>query len=155
LHAVREAENRLAPLWSWLAVAIIASFFGTPADPVSMYIALAYGLLAFVVGCVLGSRLHLIVRGLALTLWLVPGIFVGLGGVWFIGDMGCYGLLSLGMGIWAVRSIPYQCPRIISSFCLGYVVGSLAGIYGILAGAIIAVRLATRSSQAKEVARDI
>jgi hypothetical protein len=152
---LRKVENHFAPLWIWLAVAIAASFLGTPADPVSMYIALAYGLLAFIVGCVLTSRLHISVRVVALTFWLIPGVRIGLGGVWFIGDMGCYGLMSLGMGVWAARSIPHRRQRILSLFCLGYAIGSLAGIYGILAGAAIAVRLATRSSPAKEVASDV
>ena len=147
IRATEQRSNRFGPLWGWLVVAVLAGYFGTPADPVSMLIALAYGLASFCVGCVLGSLLDLRLRVLILILWLVPGAFVGviLSGVFFIGDMACFALLSIGMGFWACQALRYGRLRILAAFCVGFVIGSFAGLIGTVFGAVTATMLANRS----------
>ena len=54
--------GELVPLWTWLTVAVLTAVFGTPADPICMLWALAYGLLSFCVGAVVGSRWHILLR---------------------------------------------------------------------------------------------
>ena len=141
------STNELIPLWIWLAIAVVTSFFATPADPISMLIALAFGLVCFCVGAVLGSSLHVVFRLLPLVLWIAPASWLAFsfGGPYFAIGAAVYGLSSVGIGVWTYRRIQHGRLRIISCFCIGYVLGSFVGALGTAAGAVIAVILARRS----------
>ena len=70
-----------------------------------MLIALAYGLISFVVGAMLGSSLKMTVRILPVTVWIVPTVFLAFssGGAYFVVGTLCYGLASTAIGFWACR----------------------------------------------------
>ena len=141
------STGELRPLWIWLGIAAVTSFFGTPADPISMLIALAFGLVCFCVGAILGSSLNLILRTLPLFLWIAPASWLALsfGGSYFAVGAAVYGLASIGIGVWACRRIQRGRLRIFSCFFAGYVLGSFVGAIGTVAGAVIAANLARRS----------
>jgi hypothetical protein len=140
------SKNHLRPLWIWLAAGTLMPFFGTPADPVSMLIAMAYGLVSFCIGCVLGSSASVWLRGLCLVLWLAPSGSIGLGfSSFFLGDMLLFGLASSAMGVWACRSLEARRLRILASFAAGFIAGSFAGLIGTVGGAVLATLLANRS----------
>jgi len=136
----------LLPLWIWLGVAVAVSFFCAPADPVTELLALAFGLVCFGLGCVVGSFWHPMLRLLALVLWgaAVGWLFLSADGLYFVSGAVLYSLVSMAAGAWAFRSIEHGRSRILTSFCGGYVIGSFAGILGTLAGAVLGALLAER-----------
>lgn len=142
----------LLPLWTWLAVAAGVSFFCTPADPLSMLIALALGLLFFSLGCVVGSNWRPVLRLLPVVIWGVIVVWLSLStnGWYFATGVAAYSLVSIVAGAWACRSIQHGRVRVLVSFCGGDVVGSFAGIVGTVAGAIIGVLLAKHSVKAHQ-----
>jgi len=149
---VSAGELRLLPLWVWLGFSVIGAFFGSPADPTSMLLALAYALLYFCVGAIAGSSLHSIIRALPVALSLVPLVtlaFLGAAEALFAAiftiAMLCYGLVNIAFGFWACRSLGYGRFRILSCFCAGYALGSVACGLGTILGAVLGAVLAKRS----------
>jgi len=144
---VVSSNGELLPLWIWLAIAVIMSTCATPADPASMFIALAYGLVCLCVGAVLGSSLHLAPRALPLILWIVPAAWLALsfGNHYFAIGAAIYGAVSIWIGACACWRIQYGRLRILTCFCAGYVLGSVLGILGTVGGAVLAALLARRS----------
>ena len=144
------AKNSLIVLWVWLAVAVLAAIFATPADPISMLVALAYGLVLFCGGATLGSSQNVgtwtLVIGVCVAA-IIAFTFVS-GGTFFVVPGTCYGVLSVGMGVWASRSITSGRVRILLSFSVGYIVGSLATPLGTVAGAVLCAVVANRLSEA-------
>lgn len=137
----------MLPLWVWLAFAILASFFGSPADPISMLLALAYGLLSFCFGTVVGSRWHILLRLLLLMLWgVVSFAFAPLliFGSTFVLPGVYYGALSVALGVWAWRHIRTGRLRVLVCFVVGFVIGFPIGPFGTAAGAVVGVILARR-----------
>jgi hypothetical protein len=121
-----------------------------------MLIALAYGLVCFGVGSILGSSLHVLLRVLPLVLWVVPAIwFPPFGGEryypFYSALSAFYALVSIGIGAWACRSIQHGRLRILSSFCGGYVLGSIVGILGTVVGAVVATIVAKRCLRMPDV----
>jgi MFS family permease len=151
-----QSTNRLLPLWIWLAFAAVTSFFGTPADPISMLAALAYGLISFVVGAVLGSSLPVFLRVLPALLWAGLGLWLALSvsePVYVAGHI-LYASVSIVIGAWTSRFIQRGRVRILAFFCTGYVLGSIVGIVGTVAGAVVATILAIRSLQQRDLGGD-
>ena len=139
--------HRLFPLWIWLGIAVVASWLGTPADPQSMFIALAYGLVSFCAGAILGSSLNIIVRVVPVIIVVVPVIYFVLpdGGYYAVVAL-CYVLACIPLGFWACRIIGSGRLRIISCFCAGYVLGTIAvPLLGTVVGAALGAILAKRS----------
>ncbi len=136
--------SQLLPLWIWLGIAVGVSFFCTPADPVTVLLALAFGLICFGLGCVVSSFWHPMLRLLTLVLWgaTVVWLFLSADGLYFVSGVALYSLVSLVAGVWAYRAIQHGRIRILASFCGGYVIGSFAGILGTVAGAILGALLA-------------
>ena len=145
--ATRIRDRQLLPLWIWLAIAVLTSFLGTPADPISLLIALAYGLVSFCVGAMLGSSLNMIVRVLPVIFWAIPAIFLAIssGGFYFFVGAVCCGLASIMIGFWSCRRIQRGRLRILAWFCAGYILGSIVGALGTVAGAVLGAILAKRS----------
>lgn len=140
-------EPQLLPLWLWLAVAVVVSFLGTPADPASMVIALAYGLVSFCVGAVLGSSANLFVRVIPSVLWIIPTIALVLltADPYFILSALCYLIVSIVFGFWASRRIKRGRLRIILGFAAGYILGLIDGGQWTVVGAVLGTLLAERS----------
>ncbi|MGM0488294.1 MAG: hypothetical protein ACQESR_16215 [Planctomycetota bacterium] len=154
VSAERPRGQQLFPLWIWLGVAVLASFFGTPPDPISMIIALAYGLISFWVGAILGSSLKMSVRIIPAVLWCIPAIALALLNslYFFLVVWLCYLMVSIIIGFWASRRINNGRLRIILYFSAGYVLGSVVGALGTVAGAVLGALLA-KSSLAKPDSR--
>ncbi len=145
--AGRLRKCQLLPLWIWLGIAVLTSFLAVPADLISILIALAYGLVSFWVGAILGSSLSRGARvassllwcilATALTLWNVPSysVVVSL----------CYLMASIALGFWASHRISNGRFRIILCFSVGYLLGSVVGVLGTIAGAALGVILAKSS----------
>jgi MFS family permease len=151
-EAVPPDIHPLIPLWGWLAIAVATSFFGTPADPVSMLIALAYGLISFCVGAALASSLHIVVRVLPLIVCATTFcLAIATDGPYRGVVAACYAAVSIGMGFWAYRGINNGRKRILSCFGAGYVVGSLLGPFGTIAGAVLGTLLAKGSLRRKNM----
>ncbi len=112
-----------------------------------MLIVLALGLLYFSLGCVVGSNWHPVLRLLPVVLWSVNVVwfFLSTNDWHFTTGVAIYFLVSIIAGAWACRSIQYGRVRVLASFCGGYLIGSVAGIVGTVAGAIIGVLLAKYS----------
>ena len=129
----------LRPLWIWLAISAAIALLGTPADPISQLVALAYGLAFFCGGSILASRLPIVIRVVPLLLWLAPAGWLAssFGHVNVIIGAMIYALVSIVMGHRAHRSIHYRRGQILGAFYCGYVVGSLAGILGTIGGAVL------------------
>lgn len=140
-------STRLHPLWIWLGIAVVTSFFGTPADPISTLIALAYGLGCFCFGAILGSSIPAVLRVLPLIVWAVPAACLAMffGHPYFIAGAIVYAAVSVAIGFWTCRSIHAGRLRLLASFCAGYVVGTTVGILGTIGGAVVATMLARRS----------
>lgn len=147
VSAERPRGQQLFPLWIWLGVAVLASLLGTPPDPMSMIMALAYGLVSFWVGAILGSSLTASVRIIPAVLWCVPAIALTLLNslYFFMVVWLCYLLVSIIIGFWAWRRISNGRLRIILYFSVGYVLGSVVGALGTVAGAVLGALLAKRS----------
>jgi hypothetical protein len=135
--------GELLPLWVWLAIAVPAAFFGSPADPIAMLLALAHGLLSFCFGTVIGSRSHILLRLLVLMLSSVMAFALAPLVVFSAGV--CYGVFSVAAGVWAWRHIRHGRLRILVCFVVGFVIGSLIGPLGTSAGAVVGALLAKRS----------
>lgn len=141
----------LLPLWIWLGIAIFASFVGTPADPVSMLIDLAYGLISLWVGAVLGSSLPVALRCLPALLWC--GVHVALlrtplaseFPVYFAFVHVSYLTTSVVLGYLTSRRIGTGTFRVLMWFSVGYALGSVACVIGTVAGAVVGAVLARRS----------
>lgn len=144
---VTASSTRLHPLWIWLAIAAATSFFGTPADPISMLIALAFGLGCFCTGAMLGSSMPMVLRVFPFIAWSVPAVWLAgsLGHPYFIAGAVFYAAASVGIGYWTCGTIRVGRVRILVSFCAGYVLGSIFGILGTVGGAVLATMLAQRS----------
>lgn len=140
-------DRQLIPLWIWLGVAVAISVLGTPADPISMLLALAYGLISFWVGAILSSPLNVIVRVIPGIIWIIPAIALAVMNVasYFMVVGLCYLVVSIVMGFWAWRRIRNRRLRIALCFSAGYVLGSVVGPLGTVAGAVIGAILAKRS----------
>jgi hypothetical protein len=143
------SKYQLLPLWIWLAMAVLTSFLGTPPDPWSMLMALAYGLLSFGIGAMLGSSLHVLLQILLLAVWVtitcLPIIWGGDRHIMLSFAATCYGLASIAMGIWACCCFRSGRLRILSGFCIGYAMGliffdPLGPIVGAVLGALLAKR---------------
>jgi hypothetical protein len=151
-NATNDASRRyieLLPLWTWLFVVVLTSILGTPADPISMLIPLIFGLISFWVGAILGSKVHLIVRLLPLIPWIAVAAWFARGGFdLFTIIVQCLGVISIVMGAWSSRRIRRGRFRIIGSFSVGYVLGTIAGPLGTAVGAVTATVLARRSVHA-------
>lgn len=145
--AERSRERQLLPLWIWLAIAVVASFLGTPADPTSLLVALANGLISFSVGVILGLPINMMIRLIPAVLWTFPAIALALvnGGSFFIIVALCYVVASIAIGFWASRRIINGRFWIILCFAAGYVLGSAVGILGTVTGAVLGAILAKRS----------
>jgi len=147
----RTGENRLLPLWVWLGISVLASFFVAPADPTSMLIATVYGVVCFFFGALAGFHRRALFRVLILVICLVPiAILVFLSAGADPTDIRlhvelCYGLASAMFGFSASRNIKNGQVRIIACFCAGYLLGSIVGGLGTIAGAVLGVFLANRS----------
>ena len=141
------------PLWIWLAIAAGLSFFCTPADPFSTLLALAYGLGFFCVGSIFASSLHIVLRALPLIVWVVPAGWLALtfGHPYFILGAVFYALISIVMGYWAHRSIQIGRMHILTSFYVGYVLGSIFGVFGTVVVAALATIIARRSLRIPDV----
>ncbi len=136
----------LCPLWIWLAIAALASVFGTPADPYSMLFALAYGLVCFWIGVVLASAAYFVLRILPLVLFVAAAIW-GLavtGGDLALDVMLWYGAMSIACGAWAFRAIHHVPWRILAGFSFGYALGIIGGPAGVIVGAVFGAELARR-----------
>ena len=148
-HAQNDSR-RLRPLWIWLGVAVAVSFLGTPADPITMLIALAFGLTCFIIGCAASSVSHLFLRALLIIGALLVGIkLVELWKDWPVASV--YAFASMGFGYWACRSIESGKLRIITAFCGGYVFGSILGMVGTVGGAVAGAILADCSLRKPEI----
>lgn len=131
-------------LWVWLILAVSVSLWGSPADPISIWLALAFGLLAFGVGAVQAASLPRVVRLVFLIAWLIAvgglsiwgGVSATMVGAWI------YGLGSIGLGWTASARLSEGRTRIVFAFCAGYVFGSILGPLGTIAGAITGALLA-------------
>jgi len=140
------ADHQMLVLWSWLGVAVAISFLATPADPVSMLIALAYGLMSFWVGAILGSSLNVFARVIPAVIWIIPAVFFALGmASYFLAVWIAYPIISIVMGFWAWRRISNGRLRVILLFSAGYVLGSLFGPLGTVGGAVLGGILAKKS----------
>jgi hypothetical protein len=108
---------------------------------------LAYGLISFSVGAILGSSLNTIARVIPAILWIIPAIPLALlnAGPYFIIGSFCYLVVSIAIGFWASRRIGNGRLRIILYFVVGYVLGSVVGPIGTIAGAVLGAVLAKRS----------
>ncbi len=139
--------SQLLPLWLWLGIAVGVSFFCTPADPVTVLLALAFGMICFGLGCVVGSHGHPVLRLFPLVLWGAVVVWLVLSdwGTYFVSVAVLYSLVSMVAAAWAFRSIEHGRIRILTSFCGGYVIGSFVGVLGTVAGAILGAFLAERS----------
>jgi hypothetical protein len=145
----------LLPLWIWLAVAVLTAWIATPADPLSLILSLAYGLICFWAGIVLGSRINLVLRLLPLSLWCAFEIWslVSISPdadhpgwqIFFLVVSVCYGSFSIAFGAWSFRSIQYGRLRILAIFSLGYILGTLFGPLGTVVGAVLSTIFARRS----------
>ncbi len=141
----------LLPIWIWLGIAVIASFVGTPADPVSLLIALAYGLISFLVGAVLGSSLHIVLRCIPALLWC--GAHLALRQTPLAAEFTAYYATvhvsyitsSIAFGYWASRRLGTARFRILLWFSIGYALGSVVCVIGTVAGAVTGAFLARRS----------
>lgn len=140
-------DRQMLVLWIWLGVAVAISFLGTPADPVSMLIALAYGLISFWVGAILGSSLNMIARVISAVIWIIPAVVFALAGVasYFLTVGIGYLVISIVMGFWTWRRINNGRLRIILFFSAGYVLGSVLGPPGTVGGAVLGGILAKKS----------
>jgi MFS family permease len=137
-HPTSAPSRELHPLWIWLAIMVLTTFLGTPADPISKPLALAYGLLCFWVGYILGSRTRLILRLLPLVLCIAAAAWLtSLTVHYHIAISACYGLMSIGIGMWANRRIQRGQLRIVACFSAGYAIGSLVGPLGTVLGAAV------------------
>ena len=147
------ASQQLTLLWIWLAIAVVASFLGTPADPLSMFVALGYGLISFCLGAVCGLRGRIVLRGMSLILWIVIAIaycFLYRGHFFLFVVSSLYGIISFAFGFWVCRRIQYGRLRILLSFSTGYLIGSMLGPLGTVAGAAVGAILAKRSLKMSE-----
>ena len=141
----------LLPLWIWLGIAVIASFVGTPADPVSMLIDLAYGLISFLVGAVLGSSLHIVLRCIPALLWcgvrltLLQTPLATEFTAYYATVHVSYMATSIAFGYWASRRLGTGRFRILLWFSIGYALGSVVCVIGTVAGAVTGAFLARRS----------
>lgn len=87
-------------------------------------------------------------RVLPLILWVVPAVWLAIlfHNAYFIVGAVFYGLISIGIGAWACRTIQHGRLRILASFCAGYLLGSMVcGVFGTVAGAVLATIVARRS----------
>lgn len=143
--SAKQQRPSLWLLWVWVILAVSASLIVSPADPISIWLALAFGLLAFGVGAVQAASLPRAVRLVPLIAWLIGAgalttIWGGMGGT-MVG-IGIYGLGSIGLGWCASARLSEGRTRIVLAFCAGYVFGSILGPLGTIAGAITGALLA-------------
>jgi hypothetical protein len=137
----------LVPLWIWLGIVVAISLLGTPADPISMLLAMAYGLATFLMGAVIGSSLNITIRILFAVLWVVPVVPLTFFSTGSHADVGllCYSVAGLVFGFWTCRRIERGCFRVMVYLSVGYVLGSVFGLLGTVAGAALGAILARRS----------
>ncbi len=139
----------LRPLWVWLVIAGVASIAGTPADPYSMLVGLAYGLICFWVGIVLATEVWLVLRIVPLVLFVAAAVSLVIVAEWDfnLGVMLCYGVVSIAYGVRCYRAIRDRPLCTLTGFSLGYVLGIVAGPPGSIFGALLGVWLARRLSR--------
>jgi len=140
------AENavRFWPLWVWLVIALVTSWFGTPADPYSMLVALAYGLVCFWVGVVLAAGRCLVLRIMPLVLFVAAAVSLLIAAGWDfnLGVMLCYGVVSIVCGAWGYRVIHDRPLRILPGFSVGFALGRVAAPPGPVLSALLGIWLA-------------
>lgn len=151
-----ETEYSLAPIWSWLAIAILTTIFGVPADPLSALVCLGWGLIFFLVGVFLGTSASVVLRVLIVLGLCQVGAYVALTYVrmgrgppieWAIlATVGwCYTVASISCGHWASWKVGPGMRRIVLCFGAGYTLGLLLGPLGVIAGSVAGVSLARKS----------
>ncbi|QDU54689.1 hypothetical protein [Aeoliella mucimassa] len=143
------STKAMMPMRLWLLVAVVGSLLGSPADPLSMLLAMASGLALFCGGVIAGSRLPLVLRGVAIVasvlLWATMIPWTGDYALMYAGINTAYAIASLAMGCWTARSEGYR-PAILIGFSLGFLLGSLFGPLGMAGGAVLGAYLGSRSS---------
>ncbi|MCE9547452.1 MAG: hypothetical protein K8T25_18425 [Planctomycetia bacterium] len=141
----RVSNGELRPLWTWLTIALLISAFVAPADPFSMLLSLAYGLLCFWAGCIAGSRTNVIVRIAVLILWLIAAIAIDVSiRQTFAAIAAFYGLASIVCGAWAFRRLGEGRLRILALFSAGYFLGSVLGPLGTAGGSVLGALVARK-----------
>jgi hypothetical protein len=111
-----------------------------------MLLALAYGLLCFWVGIVLGSRIHIVLRFLPLALFIAGAMWAVAVANWdfHLAVLLGYGVVSIASGAWAFRTIQRGRLRILAGFSTGYALGTIAGAEGTILGAVLGTWLVQR-----------
>ncbi len=142
----------LWPLWIWLVIAAVTSVLGTPADPYSMLVALAYGLVCFWVGVVLATGSWLVLRIVPLVLFVAAALWVATVAEWdlHLGVIFLYGVVSIACGVWCYLTIHDRPLCTLTGFSLGYGLGIIAGPPGSILSASLGVWLARRLCRKRE-----
>lgn len=122
----------LVPLWVWSPLSNAAAYLGTPADPLSTFMAMGINLLWLWMGAVVGARGNWLIRFLAVVgIGLPLGYLTYLLGVYYgPGLVAAYILGNLALGAIGWRMIPNGRFPIVGAFSVGYFLGSFLCLVG-------------------------
>lgn len=130
----------LTPLWIWLAISFVFGFAISPADTLSLALVMGFNLILLWQGALLATRndgrlasLKYACAAIGIILWIYL-LYVIEGRV-VVSIL--YVAAGTGAGAWCWRTIPRGRLTIFACFSIGYVLGALLGLVGLLPGAVV------------------
>ena len=150
-HSVTRG-NRLLYIWIWLPTAIFGAMLATPADFLSILLAMAFALPCFLVGVAWGSELSEKSRW---TLIIVCSILSGLlaAVTWY--SMGpdfiviaiLFTIVNVALGYKSGGSVLHNRFRIFGALVVSFTIGLLLGPIGIIILTVPSVLIANHNAQ--------
>ena len=145
-------SNRLLYIWIWLPTAIFGAMLATPADFLSMLMALAFALPCFLVGVAWGSDLSRKSRWIfTIALSILSGLFAAM--TW--NSMGpiysviaiFFTIVNISLGYKSGVSVVRNRFRIFGTLVVSFTLGLLLGPIGIIILVVPSVLIANRNAQ--------
>lgn len=139
-------------IWIWLPTAIVGAMLTTPADILSMLLAMAFALPCFLVGVAWGSELSEKSRSIIM---IVCSILSGLiaAATWYSMDAMqiaiaiLFTMVNMMLGYKSGVSVLYHRRRVFGALVASYAFGLMLGPIGIIILTVPSVLIANRNSQ--------
>jgi hypothetical protein len=139
-------------IWIWIPTAIFGAMLATPADFLSMLLALAFALPCFLVGVAWGAQLSEKLRWIVtIVCSIVSGLLAAatwysMGPV-FIAIAGLFTIANITLGYKSGVSVLHNRFRIFGSLVVSFTIGLLLGPIGIIILTVPSVLIANRNVQ--------